>query len=95
MQKMEQKKMEPNPNLISIAKLEGNSWQGNPLFSRPGLLSNTFHQAFNHPPPAKSPPPPQESKSYEEIRNEFKEYKAKKKFETALLKFETKEKHKT
>ena len=37
-------------------------------------------------------PEPEEPKTYTEIRDEFNEYKYKKKFETALLKFEKKNK---
>ena len=36
-------------------------------------------------------PEPEEPKTYNEIRDEFDEYKYKKKFETALIKFEKKD----
>lgn len=33
--------------LIEISTIKGNSGAGSPVFSKPGLMHNTFHMAFN------------------------------------------------
>ena len=78
--------------MISIGRVEGNSGRGNPLFSKQGRIANTFHAVFNNEPPPPEEVPPEEPKTHGEICAEFEELKYKKKFETALLKYEKKEK---
>ena len=33
--------------LIEISSIKGNSGQGSPVFSKPGLMHNTMYMAFN------------------------------------------------
>ena len=43
--------------LIEVSSIKGNSGAGSPVFSRPGLMVNTMHMAFNKESmPRKTPP---------------------------------------
>ena len=43
--------------VIEISSIKGNSGQGNPMFSKPGLMHNTMYMAFNKESmPRKAPP---------------------------------------
>jgi len=42
--------------LIEISAIKGNSGAGSPVFSKPGLMHNTFHMAFNKESMPRKPP---------------------------------------
>ena len=42
--------------LIEISSIKGNSGQGSPVFSKPGLMHNTMYMAFNKESMPRKPP---------------------------------------
>ena len=80
-----------NANLITIGQVDGNSGKGSPLFSNQGKMASLNFAVFNKPVLPSEPVPPAEPLKYPEIKEEFSEIKAKKKFETVLAKFEKNE----
>ena len=81
--------------LIEISSIKGNSGQGSPLFSRPGLMHNTMHMAFNKGSAPRKPPTEEQPFDFQKWKQDIAEMDAKKKFHKALERFETKQTRQT
>lgn len=79
--------------LIEISSIKGNSGQGSPVFSKPGLMHNTMYMAFNKESHPRKVAVPDEPFNYERWKHNMSEIENKAKFEEALGKFESRQKH--
>ena len=78
--------------VIEISSIKGNSGQGSPVFSKPGLMHNTMYIAFNKESEPKKAPPEEQSFDYQIWKNDMNEIVNKRKFHKQLSRFEKKNK---
>ena len=78
--------------LIEISTIKGNSGAGNPVYSKPALMDNTFHMAFNKTRSPLKSPPEETGFDFRKWKESIVEMEAKEKFKRAYSKFEEKQK---
>ena len=76
--------------LIEISSIKGNSGAGSPVFSRPGLMHNTMHMAFNKESMPRKSIPEEANFDYEKWKTDMAEMQSKEKFQKELAMFESK-----
>lgn len=67
--------------LVEISGIKGNSGQGNPVFSKPGLMHNTMYMAFNKESMPRKPAPEEVPFDYNKWKDDIAEVTHKKKFQ--------------
>lgn len=59
--------------LVEISGIKGNSGQGSPVFSKPGLSHNKMYMAFNKESMPRKPVPEEQPFDYDKWRNDMAE----------------------
>lgn len=76
--------------LIEISGIKGNSGQGSPVFSKPGLSYNKMSMAFNKASMPRKPVPEEEPFDYAKWQNDMAEISNKVELSKKLARFEAK-----
>ena len=74
--------------LIEISSIKGNSGAGSPVFSRPGLMVNTMHMAFNKESLPRKTPDEEQAFDYNKWKADIVEIEEKDAFKKELAKHE-------
>lgn len=79
--------------IIEISSIKGNSGQGSPVFSKPGLMHNTMFKAFDKESGTRKAPPEELPPDFENWKSDLDEIANKIKFRKQLVRFERKKKN--